>query len=236
MGVHRLTILCLGLLLAAAALAGCDSKSAPTHAVVLQCRVDTDCMLNRVCDGGQCKMRSANTAVNSPSPAPAPSVTGMPAVAESDHDVGVDPDVYATPDAAEAAHPEGAQANVGQMQADGTTGLAADALALEQERARLERERVADEKRRLERERRELERQRKKIAEQRAAEQEAREREEQEIARRQAETPDALYESRRHSCAKGFLGSNCRKRIREQVCDGHWSPNPPDGFSTCKLK
>ena len=232
--MRRIMARWLWLLLGAAALAACEHKPAApgemvraSNEAVQQCSVDTDCMINRVFDGGQCKMRSDTAATVHPSP-------NTPATPESDHEVGVDPDVAPSPDAADPAYPAGAQAVVGEVQADDTGGLAAEAL--EQERIRLERERVADEKRRLERERRELERQRKKIAEQRAAEQQAREREEQALARRQAETADALYESRRSDCRKGFFGSACRKRIREQVCAGHWSPNPPDGYSTCKLK
>ncbi|MBP8647662.1 MAG: DUF4384 domain-containing protein [Thermomonas sp.] len=54
----------VGLLLVASALAACDklptnldgdSTSSGADAV-LQCSVDTDCMINRVCDGGQCKV------------------------------------------------------------------------------------------------------------------------------------------------------------------------------------
>ena len=76
-----------------------------------------------------------------------------------------------------------------------------------------------------------LERQRKQIAEQKT-----REREGQNQAPQLAETADAIYESRRADCRKGLFGSACRKRIREQVCDGHWSENPPPGYSNCKLK
>ena len=46
---------------------------------------------------------------------------------------------------------------------------------------------------------------------------------------------DELYESRRGECPSGFLGSDCRKRIRMEVCEGHWSSNPPLGYQTCRL-
>lgn len=129
--------------------------------------------------------------------------------------------------------PAGADAAIDITQSDDAAAMEAEALAIEQERSRLERERVAAEKQRLERERRELERQRERIAAQRAAEREIRE---QEVAAQQATTADAIYEGRRSECRKGFIGSACRKRIRDQVCDEHWSQAPPPGNSICKLK
>lgn len=226
--MRRIMIRCLWLLLGTAALTACEHKPAAGEVVhasneaVLQCSVDTDCMINRVCDGGQCKMPSGTTATVYPS-------TKTPAAPESEHETGVDPDVYPSSDAAAPAYQPGAQAVVGEVQVDHAEGLAAEAL--EQERIRQERERVADEKRRLERERRELERQRKQVAEQKA-----REREEQNQAAQLAATADAVYESRRADCRKGLFGSACRKRLREEVCAGHWSQNPPPGYSNCKLK
>lgn len=237
---RSVAVRCLSLLFGAAVLVACERKPASPGEVVntsseavLQCSVDTDCMINRVCDGGQCKVRSANVVTNPP--APATESTSLNSVLGSDHNVGVDPDMPLS-HAADPAYPTGTQAVIGEVQVDDTERLPAEALALEQERTQLERERVAEEKRRLERERRELERQRKKIAEQRAAEQEAREREEQEFARQQAAKPDAQYEQRRQECPKGFIGSACRKRLRNEICSGHWSPNPPEGNATCKSK
>jgi hypothetical protein len=46
---------------------------------------------------------------------------------------------------------------------------------------------------------------------------------------------DELYEGRRGECPSGFLGSDCRKRIRVEVCEGHWSSNPPLGYQACRL-
>lgn len=231
--MRRIMIRCLWLLLGTAALTACEHKPAADEVVhasneaVLQCSVDTDCMINRVCDGGQCKMRSGTTATVYPS-------TNTPAAPGSEHETGVDPDVSPPPDAADPAYPTGTQAVVGEVQVDDTEKLAAEAI--EQEYIRQERERVAEEKRRLERERRELERQRKRVAEQRAAEQKARESEEQKLAAQHAATADVVYESRRADCRKGLFGSACRKRIREEVCAGHWSQNPPPGYSNCRLK
>ena len=47
-------------------------------------------------------------------------------------------------------------------------------------------------------------------------------------------TPDEVYESRRGECMSGFLGSECRRRVREQLCAGHWSAAPAEGYRTCK--
>ncbi|MEF9979065.1 MAG: hypothetical protein RR834_11315 [Thermomonas sp.] len=105
-----------------------------------------------------------------------------------------------------------------------------------------ERTRIAEERQQLERDRRELARQRDQVAAERAAESDAaREaknqeqawREQQETARR-GPTADEQYESRRRECPGGFLGSECRKQIREQVCAGQWSPNPEPGYSACR--
>lgn len=111
----------------------------------------------------------------------------------------------------------------------------AQATARERERAR-----IAEERQQLERDRRDLARQREQVAAQRAADGEAaREaqdqawREQQEAARR-GPTADELYESRRRECPGGFLGTDCRKKIREQVCAGHWSSSPEPGYSNCR--
>ena len=111
----------------------------------------------------------------------------------------------------------------------------AEAAARERERAR-----IAEEKQQLERDRRELAQQREQVAAQRTAQAEAaREaqdqawREQQEAARR-GPSADELYESRRRECPGGFLGTDCRKKIREQVCAGHWSSNPEPGYSSCR--
>lgn len=114
-----------------------------------------------------------------------------------------------------------------------------DASASARER---ERTRIAEEKQQLERDRRELARQREQVASQRAAadaEREAREQQaqawrEQEEAATRGPTADESYETRRRECPGGFLGSDCRKQIREQVCAGHWSSNPEPGYSNCR--
>lgn len=135
----------------------------------------------------------------------------------------------ATADAATAA------ADAAAAAADAYEGGAYRADAAARERAR-----IAEESRQLERERRELARQRDQMAAQRASAQAEAEREqerawrEQQEATRRGPTADELYESRRRECPGGFLGSDCRKQIREQVCAGHWSPNPEPGYSNCK--
>jgi uncharacterized protein len=45
---------------------------------------------------------------------------------------------------------------------------------------------------------------------------------------------DQAYEVLRDRCMRGFLGALCRKKIRNQLCDGHWSDDPPTGSSICK--
>ncbi len=149
---------------------------------------------------------------------------------------GSDASAYA--DAASAAADAAvAAADAAAAAADGYADGDYDAEASARER---ERARIAEEKQQLERDRRELARQREQIASQRAAEadavREARDqaiREQQEAAQR-GPSADELYESRRRECPGGFLGSDCRKQIREQVCAGHWSPNPEPGYSNCR--
>jgi hypothetical protein len=46
-------------------------------------------------------------------------------------------------------------------------------------------------------------------------------------------TADDLYNRRHPECPKGFFGSSCRTKIRQEVCAGNWSPSPPSGYSTC---
>ena len=59
------------LMLAACLLAACEHKPAApgdvvraSNEAVLQCSVDTDCMLNRVCDGGQCKLATGTSSAS----------------------------------------------------------------------------------------------------------------------------------------------------------------------------
>lgn len=146
---------------------------------------------------------------------------------------GSDASAYA--DAASVAAAAAADAATGA--GDGYVDGDYDAQASARERAR-----IAEEKQQLERDRRELVRQREQVAAERAAEVEAaREargqeqawREQQEAASR-GPTADELYESRRRECPGGFLGSDCRKQVREQVCAGHWSPSPEPGYSNCR--
>ena len=125
------------------------------------------------------------------------------------------------------------EATVADVYDDGANS--AETAARERELAR-----IAEEKRQLERDRRELAQQREQVAAQRTAQAEAvREaqdqawREQQEAARREP-SADELYESRRRECPGGFLGTDCRKKIREQVCAGHWSSNPEPGYSNCR--
>ncbi|MFT4178756.1 MAG: hypothetical protein QM612_04730 [Thermomonas sp.] len=114
---------------------------------------------------------------------------------------------------------------------------------IERERQQLEIQRQHVE---LERQRNELERQRNEAEAQRRSVEAQREEaaavaaqaERERIAREQqaAEqrpTADDLYESRRDECPRGFLGSDCRMRIRNVVCAGRWSDNPPSGYSQC---
>jgi len=146
--------------------------------------------------------------------------------------VGSDASAYA--DVASAAADAAASAAAAdEYAAEGAYD--AEAAARERERAR-----IAEEKRQLERDRRELAQQREQVAAQRTAQAEAiREaqdqawRDQQEAARR-GPSADELYESRRRECPGGFLGTDCRKKIREQVCAGHWSSNPEPGYSNCR--
>jgi hypothetical protein len=131
-----------------------------------------------------------------------------------------------------------AAADAAASAADGYDDGAYDAQAALRER---ERARIAEERQQLERDRRELVRQREQVAAQRAnAEAEAARnaqeqawREQEEAARRRP-TADELYEGRRRECPGGFLGTDCRKKIREQVCAGHWSSTPEPGYSNCR--
>lgn len=151
---------------------------------------------------------------------------------------GNDASTYADA-ASAAADAASAAADAAAAAADGYADGDYDAQASARERAR-----IAEEKQQLERDRRELARQREQVATQRAAEAEAaREAREQEQARREQQeaasrgpTADELYESRRRECPGGFLGSDCRKKIREQVCAGHWSSNPEEGYSECRTR
>lgn len=131
--------------------------------------------------------------------------------------------------------------------ADAAAATAADAAeaaanAVEASERAQELARIADERRQLERERRELTRQREQAAAQREAEAtaareaQARMLREQEAAASRGPTADELYESRRNECPRGFLGSECRNRIKQQVCAGHWSTLPERGYSNCKIQ
>lgn len=123
--------------------------------------------------------------------------------------------------------------------ADAATVAAAayDAQAAARER---ELARIAEERRQIERERRELARQREQAAAQRDAEiaqireAQARAMREQQEAARRGPTADELYEQRRGECPRGFLGTDCRRKIKEQVCAGHWSSNPEPGYANCR--
>lgn len=101
-------------------------------------------------------------------------------------------------------------------------------------------QRIAEERQQLARERQELAKQREQAAAQREAEALAAARAEQERALREQQearrhpTADELYENRRGECPRGFLGTDCRRKIKEQVCAGHWSTNPEPGYSNCK--
>lgn len=152
--------------------------------------------------------------------------------------------VRASTDASAYADAASAAADSASAAAD-AAAAAADGYAdgdYNAEASARERLRIAEEKQQLERERRELARQREQVATQRAVEAEAaREAREQEQARheqqeaaRRGPTADELYESRRRECPGGFLGSDCRKKIREQICAGHWSSNPEPGYSNCR--
>lgn len=109
---------------------------------------------------------------------------------------------------------------------------------LEQQRAELERQRqdLARQRKEADAQRRAAEAQREEAAAMAAqAERERAEREQRQAAEaaEQGPTANALYESRRRECPGGFLGSDCRKKIRNQVCEGHWASNPPPGYSEC---
>jgi len=47
-------------------------------------------------------------------------------------------------------------------------------------------------------------------------------------------TADQIYEARRGECARGFFGTNCRNKIKAQLCQEHWSNSPAEGFKICK--
>jgi hypothetical protein len=49
-------------------------------------------------------------------------------------------------------------------------------------------------------------------------------------------TLDQQYEQRRGECKGGFIGSNCRKKIRLQLCEGKWADKPEAGMSICQTK
>ena len=48
-------------------------------------------------------------------------------------------------------------------------------------------------------------------------------------------TADELYNQRHAACPKGFFGTSCRTKVRQEVCAGHWSPTAPPGYSSCKF-
>ncbi|MBS0459317.1 MAG: hypothetical protein JSR22_04480, partial [Proteobacteria bacterium] len=86
----------------------------------------------------------------------------------------------------------------------------------QREALQLERDRLNEQRRQME----EQEQQHAEAARQREIEQQP--------------TADEQYENRRSECSNGFLGSDCRNRIRMEVCEGHWSSNPPPGYQNCR--
>lgn len=137
--------------------------------------------------------------------------------------------------ATEESQPE--RGDVAEDLTDAAPPPSYDAQAAARDR---EREQIAEERRQMERERRELARQKQLAAAQRDAEAmaardaQARAWREQQEAARRGPTADDLYESRRSECPRGFLGTDCRNRVKQQVCSGHWSSSPELGYSKCK--
>jgi hypothetical protein len=144
----------------------------------------------------------------SPSVADAAAVTGM--ATSSD----------APTQAADAASWAADAAAVNQYPGNDSVELAQQRAQAEIEQQRealqLERDRLDEQRRQME----EREQQHAEAARQREVEQQP--------------TADEQYENRRSECSSGFLGSNCRNRIRMEVCEGHWSSNPPPGYQNCR--
>jgi len=144
----------------------------------------------------------------SPSVADAAAVTGM--ATSSD----------APAQAADAASWAADAAAVNQYPGNDSVELAQQRAQAEIEQQRealqLERDRLDEQRRQME----EREQQHAEAARQREVEQQP--------------TADEQYENRRSECSSGFLGSNCRNRIRMEVCEGHWSSNPPPGYQNCR--
>lgn len=135
---------------------------------------------------------------------------------------------------AQAADAAGAAADAAAQAAD---AAAAGGQTPAYDMAELARQRAQAD---VELQREELQLERKRLMEQRRRiEEQERQLQEDDMARRRAEaerppTADELYESRRQDCPKGFLGSGCRKQIRMEVCEGHWSVDPEPGYQLCK--
>lgn len=151
----------------------------------------------------------------------------------------------AAADAADVAAPVSDRAPADDS--DDAAGQRARAdLEQEQEGLRRERELLAEQRRQLEHEQAQaaLQDERSRLVEQRRQLEQ-----EQQQLRQQAGTDgtrrqrpveressaDEQYENQRRECPAGFLGSECRKRIRMAVCEGHWSSSPAAGYQSCKL-
>jgi hypothetical protein len=153
-----------------------------------------------------------------PAPVVGESVTGMP---------------YAGNAGDSAAHIATAAADAATVASNSTTDQATvyDLGELERQRvqaeAELERETLLQERKRTAEQQRRMDEQEQPRAYEDAPRQNA--------SVEQQPMADELYESRRGECPGGFLGSDCRKRIRMEVCEGHWSSNPPLGYQTCRL-
>ncbi|MFO1453784.1 MAG: hypothetical protein U1F19_05955 [Lysobacterales bacterium] len=143
-----------------------------------------------------------------PSVADAAAVTGMATPSD------------APTQAADAASWAADAAAVNQYPANDSVELARQRAQAEIEQQRealqLERDRLNEQRRQME----EQEQQHAEAARQREIEQQP--------------TADEQYENRRSECSNGFLGSDCRNRIRMEVCEGHWSSNPPPGYQNCR--
>lgn len=191
-----------------------------------------------------------NSGVSAP---PAPQAEATP-VAQPDAnaaEVAEAPSEQSPVDPATAGNAPASMNNEEASDAAATGADDATASSTAQDDARLQEQReVAQARAEAERERQQLRQERARLADQQRAlveqrqsqEREAymrdaaeRQRQQQEqLAASQGPTADELYESRRRECPGGFLGSDCRKRIRMEVCEGHWSSSPPSGYQSCK--
>lgn len=191
-----------------------------------------------------------NSGVSAPAPTPladpAPKIEPDAVTAE----IGAEDDVQDAVDPGAIRNPASDVDDQANEAADGIADIVTARAAAEDDNLLQAQREVAQARAEAERERRQLREERARLVEQQRALADKKENEERQAYMRdaaerqrqqqeqllasQGPTADELYESRRGECPGGFLGSDCRRKIRMEVCEGRWSSNPPSGYQKCK--